>query len=99
VGTLSEVATRRGYLCDLGVTAVELLPLAEFAGNRSWRYYPALPFAVEQAYGWPDGLKTIIDAAHAHGIAVILDVVYNHFGPSDLDGSVALGGTSLRSGH
>jgi 1,4-alpha-glucan branching enzyme len=88
VGTLSEAATRLGYLHDLGVTAVELLPLAEFQGDQSWGYNPAAPFAVERAYGGPDGLKTFVDAAHGHGIAVILDVVYNHFGPSDLDHSL-----------
>lgn len=88
VGSLTEAATRLGYLHDLGVTAVELLPLAEFAGDRSWGYNPALPFAVEQAYGGPDGLKAFVDAAHGHGIAVIVDVVYNHFGPSDLDHSL-----------
>lgn len=63
MGTLSEAATRLGYLHDLGVTAVELLPLAEFAGDRSWGYNPAVPYAVEQAYGGPDGLKTFVDAA------------------------------------
>jgi len=88
VGTLSEAATRLGYLYDLGVTAVELLPLAEFQGDQSWGYNPAVPFAVERAYGGPDGLKAFVDAAHGHGIAVILDVVYNHFGPSDLDHSL-----------
>jgi 1,4-alpha-glucan branching enzyme len=85
VGDLREAATRLGYLRELGVSAVELLPVAEFAGDRSWGYNPALPFAVEEAYGGPDGLKAFVQAAHDLGIGVLLDVVYNHFGPGDLD--------------
>jgi 1,4-alpha-glucan branching enzyme len=61
------------------------MPVMEFAGDRSWGYNPAHIFAVESAYGGPDGLKTFVREAHKRGIAVLLDVVYNHFGPSDLD--------------
>ena len=67
------------------VNAVQVMPVAEFAGDVSWGYNPAHIFAVEHAYGGPEGLKEFVRAAHEAGIAVILDVVYNHFGPSDLD--------------
>lgn len=73
-----------GYLRDLGVNAIELLPQGEFPGDVSWGYNPSLIGAVEHAYGGPDGLKRLVDAAHGQGIAVILDVVYNHLGPTDL---------------
>ena len=73
-----------GYLKDLGVNAIELLPTSEFPGDLSWGYNPAHIFAVESSYGGPEGVKRLIDAAHSHGIAIIFDVVYNHFGPSDL---------------
>ncbi|MGH7129749.1 MAG: alpha-amylase family glycosyl hydrolase, partial [Planctomycetaceae bacterium] len=81
---LADVARRLRYLAKLGVNAIELMPAAEFAGDRSWGYNPAHIFAVESAYGGPNGLKTFVRAAHDNGLAVILDVVYNHFGPSDL---------------
>ncbi|MGI9027189.1 MAG: malto-oligosyltrehalose trehalohydrolase, partial [Burkholderiaceae bacterium] len=68
-------------LADLGVTAIELMPLAEFSGARNWGYDGALPFAPDTAYGTPDELKALVDAAHGHGLMVFLDVVYNHFGP------------------
>ncbi len=60
------------------------MPVSEFPGDFSWGYNPAHPFAVEEAYGGPDALKTFVKTCHAKGIAVILDVVYNHFGPSDI---------------
>jgi 1,4-alpha-glucan branching enzyme len=72
------------YLQDLGVNAIEVMPAGEFPQDVSWGYNPAHIFAVESAYGGPDALKRLVDAAHARGIAVILDVVYNHFGPNDL---------------
>lgn len=81
---LHDVTARLHYLKALGVNAVELMPVQEFAGDYSWGYNPAHPFTVESGYGGPDALKTFVKAAHAQGIAVILDVVYNHFGPSDL---------------
>ena len=83
-GTFASAAEKLPYLRDLGVNAVEVMPVAEFAGDFSWGYNPAHPFAVESTYGGPEGFKAFADAAHAHGIAVILDVVYNHFGPGDL---------------
>ncbi len=61
------------------------MPIMEFPGDFSWGYNPSCPFAVESIYGGPDGFKRFVKAAHEHGIAVIVDVVYNHFGPSDLD--------------
>ena len=84
-GTLDGVRRRLGYLRELGVGAIQLMPPFEFAGERSWGYNPAYPFAVESSYGDPDDLKALVRAAHEAGIAVILDVVYNHLGPSDLD--------------
>ncbi len=86
LGTFDEAIERLDWLRDeVGVTAIELMPVAEFAGDRSWGYNPAHPFAVEGAYGGPEGLKRFVRAAHARGLAVICDVVYNHFGPSDID--------------
>jgi 1,4-alpha-glucan branching enzyme len=84
-GTLEGVRRRLPYLRNLGIGAIQLMPPFEFAGDRSWGYNPAFPFAVESNYGSPDDLKALIRDAHAAGIAVILDVVYNHLGPSDLD--------------
>ncbi|MCA0268698.1 MAG: alpha amylase C-terminal domain-containing protein [Bacteroidetes bacterium] len=83
--TLDAAISRLDYLEALGVNAVELMPVAAFAGDRSWGYNPAHPFAVATAYGGPDALKRFVREAHRRGIAVILDVVYNHLGPSDLD--------------
>ena len=68
-------------LADVGVTAIELLPVAQFAGNRGWGYDGVLLFAPHIAYGGPEGLKRLVDAAHARGLMILLDVVYNHFGP------------------
>ena len=73
------------YLRDLGVNVIEIMPPMEFAGGMSWGYNPALPFAIESAYGGPQALQTFVNAAHQHGIGVLIDVVYNHFGPGDLD--------------
>src|SRR3546814_6080003 len=68
-------------LADLGVTAIELMPIAEFPGDRNWGYDGVLPYAPEAAYGSPEELKHLIDTAHGLGLMVFLDVVYNHFGP------------------
>ncbi len=68
-------------LADLGVTAVELMPINDFSGTRNWGYDGVLPFAPDSAYGSPNELKALVDAAHAHGLMIFLDVVYNHFGP------------------
>lgn len=85
VGTLELAITKFDHLVKLGVNAVQVMPIAEFAGDLSWGYNPAHVFAVESAYGGPDAFKTFVREAHKKGLAVILDVVYNHFGPSDLD--------------
>ncbi len=84
-GTFDSVVARLAYLADLGVNCIEIMPSVEFAGDFSWGYNPADIFAIESAYGGPDALKRLVRAAHESGIAVIFDVVYNHFGPSDLD--------------
>jgi 1,4-alpha-glucan branching enzyme len=84
-GDLSGVIQWLPYLKDLGINAIQLMPPAEFAGGFSWGYNPAHIFAIEKDYGGLIALKQLIKAAHAHGIAVIFEVVYNHFEPSDLD--------------
>jgi 1,4-alpha-glucan branching enzyme len=84
-GDLDGVSKRLDHLHQLGVNAIELMPLGEFAGDVSWGYNPAMPFAVESTYGGPAALRRLVDAAHEYGLAVIVDVVYNHLGPSDLD--------------
>ncbi|MEI2726383.1 MAG: alpha-amylase family glycosyl hydrolase [Verrucomicrobiota bacterium] len=85
-GRFADAMTKLDHLASLGINAVELLPLAEFPGDNSWGYNPADPYAVENiGYGGPDGLKNFVKAAHARGIHVLLDVVHNHYGPSDLD--------------
>ncbi len=80
-GTFAGVEERLDYLADLGVTAIELLPVAQFSGNRGWGYDGVLLYAPHSAYGGPEGLKALVDAAHQRTLMVILDVVYNHFGP------------------
>jgi 1,4-alpha-glucan branching enzyme len=84
-GTFESAIEKIPYLAKLGINAIEVMPIAEFSGDFSWGYNPAHPFAVESIYGGPDGFKLFIKAAHEQGIAVIVDVVYNHFGPGDLD--------------
>ncbi len=81
-GTYDALRRKLAELADLGVTALQLMPLAEVPGNRNWGYDGVLPFAPESAYGHPDDLKKLIDHAHGLGLMVLLDVVYNHFGPS-----------------
>ena len=83
-GDLGGLAGKLGYLAELGINAIELMPVTEFAGDYSWGYNPSNPFAVESSYGGADALKAFVRESHRHGIAVILDVVFNHFGPSDL---------------
>ncbi len=80
-GTFAAAIAKLEYLVDLGVTAIELMPLAEFPGARGWGYDGVLFYAPEATYGRPEDLKALIDAAHAKGLMVMLDVVYNHFGP------------------
>ena len=84
-GTFEKIIPKLSYLRDLGVNAIEIMPVAEFPIDYSWGYNPSQPFSVESALGGPQGLHQFVKAAHAHGIAVILDVVYNHVGPGDLD--------------
>ncbi len=81
-GTLDAAAAKLDYLARLGVTHVELMPVAAFDGRHGWGYDGVALFAVHGPYGGPDGLKRFVNAAHQAGLAVILDVVYNHFGPS-----------------
>jgi len=87
IGTFTEAGTFAGAierlpeLAETGFTAIELMPVAQFAGQRGWGYDGVLPFAPHAAYGTPDDLRRLVDAAHALGLMVLLDVVYNHFGP------------------
>ena len=87
VGTFSEEGTFDGVvrhldeLVDLGVTAIELMPVAAFPGTRNWGYDGVYPFAVQESYAGPQGLKRLVDECHRRGLAVVLDVVYNHLGP------------------
>jgi maltooligosyltrehalose trehalohydrolase len=80
-GTLDAVVFHLRELTDLGITAVELMPVAQFPGSRNWGYDGVYPFAVQNSYGGPDALRRLVNACHDHGLAVILDVVYNHLGP------------------
>jgi maltooligosyltrehalose trehalohydrolase len=80
-GTFEAIVPRLPYLKDLGVTAIELMPVAQFPGDRNWGYDGVFPFAVQNSYGGPRALKHLVNAAHAAGLAVVLDVVYNHLGP------------------
>jgi malto-oligosyltrehalose trehalohydrolase len=82
-GTYGGALQKLKHLRGLGVTAIELMPLADFSGRRNWGYDGVLPFAPDSRYGRPEELKALIDAAHAMGLMVFLDVVYNHFGPKD----------------
>src|ERR1700693_3877942 len=84
-GTFDAARKRLTYLQKLGISAVQVMPPLEFAGDVSWGYNGAHLFAIESSYGGPDAFKRFVRDAHAHGIAVIVDVVYNHLGPSDLD--------------
>ena len=79
-GTLDAIIPRLRELKDLGVTAVELMPIAQFPGRR-WGYDGVFPCAVQNSYGGPEGLKRLVNAAHAEGLSVVLDIVYNHLGP------------------
>lgn len=85
-GRLDSVIDKLDELKDLGVNAIELMPVAQFPGARNWGYDGAFPFAVQNTYGGPPALKALVDECHSRGLAVILDAVYNHFGP---EGAVA----------
>ena len=80
-GTFAGAEKKLDHLAELGITAIELMPIADFPGKRGWGYDGVLQYAPESAYGRPEELKSLIAAAHRRGIAVMLDVVYNHFGP------------------
>jgi maltooligosyltrehalose trehalohydrolase len=80
-GTFDAAIDRLPYLADLGVSAVEVMPIAEFPGRRNWGYDGVYLYAPARVYGGIDGFRRFVDAAHGHGLSVILDVVYNHFGP------------------
>ncbi len=80
-GTFAAVCERLDYLADLGITAIELMPVADFPGQRNWGYDGVFPFAPDSRYGCPEDLRTLVQGAHDRGLMVLLDVVYNHFGP------------------
>ncbi|MEQ9357290.1 malto-oligosyltrehalose trehalohydrolase [Coleofasciculus chthonoplastes] len=80
-GTFESIIPRLSYLQDLGITAIEIMPVAQFPGSRNWGYDGVYVYGVQESYGGPAGLKKLVDACHQAGIAVILDVVYNHLGP------------------
>jgi maltooligosyltrehalose trehalohydrolase len=80
-GTFDGVIPRLRDLRDLGITAVEIMPVGQFPGDRNWGYEGVLPYAAQNSYGGPFGLQRLVDACHASGLAIFLDVVYNHFGP------------------
>jgi len=80
-GTFAAAIERLDHLATLGVTAIEIMPVADFPGGRNWGYDGVLPYAPDASYGTPEDLKALVQAAHARGLMVVLDVVYNHFGP------------------
>jgi len=80
-GSFDAVMSHLGDLAKLGITTIELMPIAQFPGSRNWGYDGVFPFAPQNSYGGPTGLRNLVNAAHEHGLAVALDVVYNHLGP------------------
>ena len=80
-GTFEAIIPRLDELRDLGINAIEIMPVAQFPGERNWGYDGVYPYAVQNSYGGPQGLKKLVNESHKRGVAVILDVVYNHFGP------------------
>ncbi|MGH8067690.1 MAG: malto-oligosyltrehalose trehalohydrolase [Candidatus Entotheonellia bacterium] len=80
-GTFAAIIPHLSELKTLGITAIELMPIAQFPGSRNWGYDGVYPYAVQHSYGGPDSLKRLVQACHRHGLAVVLDVVYNHLGP------------------
>src|SRR5579871_564556 len=80
-GTFAAAIGKLDHLARLGVTAIQVMPVSDFPGRRGWGYDGVFPYATEASYGRPDDFRALVDACHARGLAVILDVVYNHFGP------------------
>jgi maltooligosyltrehalose trehalohydrolase len=80
-GSFRAAVAKLDHLLDLGVTVIEIMPVSDFPGQRNWGYDGVLPFAPDSSYGRPEDFKALVEAAHARGLSVILDVVYNHFGP------------------
>jgi maltooligosyltrehalose trehalohydrolase len=80
-GTFAGAAAKLAHLAELGVTGIEIMPVGDFSGRRNWGYDSAFPYAPDASYGRPEDFKSLVEAAHGNGIAVLLDVVYNHFGP------------------
>lgn len=80
-GTFRAAMEKLDYLCELGITTVELMPVAAWAGDRNWGYDGVMLFAPSHTYGTPDDLRALVDACHSHGLAIILDIVFNHLGP------------------
>ncbi|PWU10276.1 MAG: malto-oligosyltrehalose trehalohydrolase [Verrucomicrobia bacterium] len=80
-GTFRSAIERLDHLKRLGITAIEIMPIGDFPGGRNWGYDGVLPYAPARCYGSPDELRDLVDSAHSNGLAVILDVIYNHFGP------------------
>src|SRR5947207_3361700 len=80
-GSFRSAIEKLDHVGETGLTAIELMPIADFAGRYNWGYDGVLPYAPDSAYGRPEDLKALIDAAHLRGLMVFLDVVYNHFGP------------------
>jgi malto-oligosyltrehalose trehalohydrolase len=80
-GTFEGARQHLDYLADLGITTLELMPVSDFPGTRNWGYDGVLPYAPDSSYGRPEDLKRLVQAAHAKGLMILLDVVYNHFGP------------------
>ena len=80
-GSLDALSPHLAQLANLGVTTIELMPVAQFPGSRNWGYDGVYPFAVQNSYGGPYALQRFVNAAHAQGLAVALDVFYNHLGP------------------
>ncbi|RJQ13802.1 MAG: hypothetical protein C4560_13555 [Nitrospiraceae bacterium] len=83
IATFRDVASKLGYIKSMNFTAIQLLPIQEFAAERSWGYNPALFFSLESVYGEPDDLRSLVNEAHKQGLAVFFDAVYNHAGPQD----------------
>lgn len=80
-GTFNSLLSKLDHLKELGINTIEIMPISQFPGNRNWGYDGVYPFAVQESYGKPEDLKNLVDQCHSKGIAVILDVVYNHLGP------------------